>query len=429
VLSLLAVVTPLAALAVGCDGAPGGPLPIKTARSTEARIQQPTVVAGDATMLAAENAAFAVQLYGALSAQPGNVVLSPTSLSLAMAMMFAGARDVTADQIATTMHFALPPARLHPAFNALDLALASRAQPMADGTPQGTDGQPFALAIKNALWADQTQTLAPAFLDLLAENYGAGVQQVDFVGAPEPARLTINQWVADQTDGKIADLLPAGLIDPQTRLVLTNAVYLNAAWQTPFTEPTMNYPFHRADGSDVSVPMMMGKTGFSMASGAGYRAAELTYSGKALSMVVIVPDAGTFAGFEAALTAEQLAAILAALAPSGEGLLLPKFQFTLAFSLRETLSALGMPAAFTPEVADFSAIDDARDLFVRDVVHKTFIAVTEKGTEAAAATGAVEATVSAVTLLTVDRPFLFLIRDHETGALLFLGRVVDPSGP
>ncbi|HEX3694459.1 MAG TPA: serpin family protein [Polyangia bacterium] len=424
------MVTPLAALGFGCDGAPGGPLPIKTARSSEARILRPTVVAGDATMLAAENATFAVQLYGALSAQPGNVVLSPTSLSLAMATVYAGARDLTADQIATTLHFTLPAARLHPAFDALDLALNSRAQPASDGSlPLGTDGQPFALWIKNALWADQRQTLEPAFLDVLAENYGAGVQQVDFVGAPEPARLTINQWVAAETNGKIADLLPAGLIDPQTRLVLTDAVYLNAAWQTPFTEPTMNYPFHRADGSDVSVPMMRGKTGFSMAIGAGYHAAELTYSGKALSMVVIVPDAGTFAAFEAAFTAEQLAAILAALAPSGQGLLLPKFQFTLAFSLRDTLSALGMPAAFSPTDANFSAIDDARDLFVRDVVHKTFIAVTEKGTEAAAATGAVQATMSAVTLLAVDRPFLFLIRDHQTGALLFLGRVVDPSAP
>ena len=412
---------------LGCDGAPGGPLPIKTARSESLRTLQPAVPAADASALAEGNTAFALQLYGALSAQPGNLVLSPASISLATAMTFAGARMQTAEEMAATLHFTLPAARLHPAFDALDLALGSRAQPTANATAQGTDGQPFRLTLTNALWADQRQSLEPAFLDVLAENYGAGVQLVDFVLAPEPARLTINQWVADQTAGKLTDLLPPGLIDAQTRLVLTNAVYMNAAWQTPFTEPTMNYPFHRADGRDVSVPMMLGKDGFSMASGDGFRAAELTYSGGALAMLVIVPDAGTFASFEKVFNPEMLATIVAALAPSGDGLLLPRFQFTLAFSLRNTLSALGMPSAFMPETADFSGIDGVRDLFVRDVVHKTFIAVTEKGTEAAAATGVVLATHSAVSLLAVDRPFLFLIRDRPTGALLFLGRVVDPS--
>jgi serpin B len=173
--------------------------------------------------------------------------------------------------------------------------------------------------------------------------------------------------------------------------------------------------------------MMLGKRGFAMAAGSGFRAVELPYSGDQLSMVVIVPDAGTFPAFEAALTVDGLSSIIKSLAPSTDGLLLPKFQFTLAVSLRDTLSALGMPAAFVADSADFSGIDGAHDLFIRDVVHKTFIAVTEEGTEAAAATGVVLATKSAGPLLAVDRPFLFVVRDRPTGALLFLGHVVDPS--
>ncbi len=406
--ALIAMALPAGA---GCDGTPGGPLPVTTVRSAKVRIEKPTVLPGDAAVLAADNAAFALALYAALSAQPGNLVLSPASVSVAMAMTSAGARTQTAAQLATTLHFTLPAARLHPAFNALTQALATRAT----------------LALTNDLWVDQRQQLQAAFLDTLAENYGAGVRLVDFMGAPEPARLTINRWVAEQTAGRVADLLPPGIIAPDVRLVLTNAVYLNADWQTPFTEPTMNHPFHRADGTEVSVPMMLGKAGIAMATGSGYRAAELAYAGGALSMVVIVPDAGTFATFEGDLNADRLAAILDALIVSPIGLLLPRFQFSLAISLRDTLSAMGMPLAFTPDAADLSGIDGARDLFIRDVVEKTFIAVTERGTEAAGASGVVVATKSADPLLTVDRPFLFLIRDRPTGTLLFLGRVVDPT--
>jgi serpin B len=410
-----------------CDGTPGGPLPVKTTRSSKLRVDKPIVPAADADSLRDGNSAFALALLASLSTQPGNVVFAPASLSVALGMAFAGARAVTAQQMSSTLHFALPGPRLHAAFDALDLALGSRGEAVDGAPPQGTDGAPLRLSVSNALWVDGKQTLTPPFLDVLVENYGAGVQQVDFIGAPEPARLTINQWVATETAGKIADLLPPGLITPMVRLVLTNAIYLNAAWKAPFTEPTMSYPFHRADGSDVAVPMMLGKRGFAMAAGSGFRAVELPYSGDQLSMVVIVPDAGTFPAFEAALTVDGLSSIIKSLAPSTDGLLLPKFQFTLAVSLRDTLSALGMPAAFVADIADFSGIDGAHDLFIRDVVHKTFIAVTEEGTEAAAATGVVLATKSAGPLLAVDRPFLFVVRDRPTGALLFLGHVVDPS--
>src|SRR5258708_5208644 len=227
--ALIAMALPAGA---GCDGTPGGPLPVTTVRSAKVRIEKPTVLPGDAAVLAADNAAFALALYAALSAQAGNLVLSPASVSVAMAMTSAGARTQTAAQLATTLHFTLPAARLHPAFNSLTQALATRAT----------------LALTNDLWVDQRQQLQAAFLDTLAENYGAGVRLVDFMGAPEPARLTINRWVADQTAGRVADLLPPGIIAPDVRLVLTNAVYLNADWQTPFPQPTLHHPFHPADG-------------------------------------------------------------------------------------------------------------------------------------------------------------------------------------
>lgn len=405
----IALAFALAALGA-CDGTPGGPLPVTTARSSKIRVEKPAVPTGDAAALADGNTAFALALYDQLRAQPGNIVFSPASVSLAMAMTYAGARNQTETQMAAALHFTLPPARLHPAMNALGQALARH------------------VTLANDLWVDRTQVLEGAFLDTLAENYGAGVQQLDFAGAPEPARQTINRWIADETAGRIADLLPPGIIDPMVRLVLTNAVSLNAGWQTPFTDPTKNYPFHRADGSDVSVPMMLGKTGFAMGAGPGYRAVELDYADGALSMVVIVPDAGTFADFEVALTPEALKTVVNGLTFSFDGLLLPKWQFTLAVSLRNTLAALGMPAAFAADQADFSGMDGVRDLFITDVVEKATITVSEKGTEAAAASGVIAERASAVDqILAVDRPFLFLIRDRPTGALLFLGRVLDPS--
>ena len=404
------VLAALAGIALGgCDGMPGGPLPVTTSRSDKARVASPPVPSDDAAALAEGNAAFALSLYDQLRGQPGNIVLSPASVSLALAMTYAGARSATATQMAAALHFTLPSERLHPAMNALSQALAPR------------------VTLANDLWADRTQTLQAAFLDTLAEDYGAGVQLVDFAGAPEAARQTINGWVAGETAGRIGDLLPAGIITPVVRLVLTNAVYLKADWKTPFTEPTMSYPFHRADGSEVSVPMMLGKTGFAMSAGAGYRAAELDYADGALSMVVIVPDLGTFGDFEAALTPAMLATILGGLAPGTDGLLLPRWTFSLAVSLADTLAALGMPAAFAAGMADFSGIDGARDLFITDIVGKAFISVAEQGTEAAAATGVVVARLAAVPVLAADRPFLFVIRDRPTGALLFVGRVVDPS--
>jgi serpin B len=398
----------------GCGGSPSTG---QVVQSSAARITAP-VDAGDLAALAAGNDAFAVDLYQTLRTGAGNMVFAPESLSLALAMTYGGAGGNTATQMATALHFTLPPERLRPAFDSLDLAL---------NAPVSASGA-FRLTVANAVWAQQGGLVLPAFLDLLAQNYGAGVRLADFASAPETARQSINQWVSDRTAGKIPELLPVGTIVPMTRMVLTNAIYFKADWQTPFSPHSSMGTFQTAAGP-VSVPMMSGTFSVPVWTGTGYAAASLPYAGGTTSMVVIVPDAGTFEAFEAALTADSLQAVLnGAATAQPQSLLLPRFTVGQHFSVKEALMALGMTDAFDVARADFSGIDGALDLYVTHVIQQANVAVDEQGTEAAAATGVVVG-IKGVSLqrLDVDRPFIFLIRDDATGATLFMGRVLDPS--
>jgi serpin B len=264
------------------------------------------------------------------------------------------------------------------------------------------------------------------FLDTLAVNYGAGLHVLDFLGDPDGSRTVINDWVEDRTNDRIEDLLPQGSITVDTRLVLTNAIYFSAAWDDPF-EPgdTRPAPFTLADGSTVDVPTLhQTSQSYRYGEGDGFRAAELPYDGEQLSMVVVVPD--DLASFEASMTGATLAQITDSLEGAEVELALPKFDFDAPLGLKEHLMALGMKDAFL--AADFSGIDGTRNLVITDVLHKGFVAIDEKGTEAAAATAVIigETSVPEHRQLTVDRPFVFLIRDIPTGAILFVGRVVDP---
>jgi serpin B len=253
---------------------------------------------------------------------------------------------------------------------------------------------------------------------------------LDFASAPEEARTTINEWVSEQTEERIKDLIPQGAIDALTRLVLTNAIYFNAAWANPFEEAaTHDGPFHLLDGSEASVPLMKQTEGFGYAEGEGYQAVELPYDGRELAMVVLLPREGQFEEFEGGLDAAQAEQIIGSLAYRQVALTMPKFEFESEFMLRDTLAALGMAEAFS-EQADFSGMTGQRDLFISDVVHKAFVSVDENGTEAAAATAVIMKLTAAVeepAEMTMDRPFIFLIRDLETGAILFVGRVVEPG--
>jgi serpin B len=368
---------------------------------------------------------FAFDLYHALAAEDGNLFYSPYSISLALAMTYAGARGETEQQMADTLHFTLSQDRLHPAFNGLDLDLASRGQ-----GARGTDEEAFRLNIVNAIWGQEDYSFLNEFLDVLARNYGAGLRLVDFEKEAEKARVTINDWVADETEGKIEDLIPPGVINDLTRLVLTNAIYFNAAWLNPFQESaTVDGPFHALDGREVQVPMMSQLASFGYAEGEGYQAVELPYDGQELSMVIVLPDAGGFEASEGGLNADFFSSLAEDLTQRQVALTMPRFKYESSFSLKDTLTELGMPIAFL-DTADFSGMNGEGGLYIRDVLHKAFVSVDEKGTEAAAATAVVVGDTSAPSPdveLTIDRPFVFLIRDVQTGALLFAGRLLDPT--
>jgi serpin B len=432
--SRLLPLTLLAALGggalAGCSGSTSSPGAVAMARSSLARDLSPSVTAAESAELAAGNTAFAIDLYKAIASAPSsagaNVFFSPFSVSESLAMTYAGAGGETASQLAKTLHFTLAAARLHPAFDALDLALASRGK-----AAQGTNGQPFRLHVANSLWGQKTLAFEAPFLDTLAVSYGAGVALEDFVTDAEKARVSINGWVSDQTQAKIRDLLPSGSLGTDTRFVIVNAVYFDARWATPFDPAsTKDGPFHRADGTAVTVPLMHEWAELPYAEGPGWQAVSLPYDGDELSLLAILPAEGTLAAFESALTAETLGSIVSGLGVAGVTLTFPRFkQAPDGVSLKGLLRGLGATDAFDDTRADFTGITRTEPLVLTDVVHKAFIDLDEQGTEAAAATGVIGGTTSAPAknvTLTVDRPFLFAIRDDATGAILFVGRVMTP---
>ncbi len=395
-------------------------------KSDKERITSPDVSTSEQALLVEGNSAFAFELYQALKGEEGNLFYSPYSISLALAMTYAGASGETAQQMADTLQLLLDQDKLHPAFNWLDAELAKRGE-----GAEGKDGEGFRLNIVNAIWGQKDYEFLSDFLDVLAENYGAGLRILDFMTETEKSRLTINDWVSDQTEGRIEDLIPQGAIDELTRLVLTNAIYFNAAWEYPFDEDmTADGPFYLLDGGQVTVPMMKQTESFGYTEGEGYQAVELLYDGDELSMVIFLPEAGEFEAFEEGLQAQQVCDIISGLQPTEVALTMPQFEFDSEFSLKDTLAGMGMPIAFSPHDADFSGMTGKPELFISDVVHKAFVAVDEAGTEAAAATAVIVGTTAVPeppVKVTLDRPFIFLIRDIETGAILFVGRVMNPG--
>lgn len=396
----------------------------QTLKSDKQRVLSPIVDQTDLTALVDGNNAFAFDAYQTLK-DDGDLFYSPYSISLALAMTYAGANGDTAQQMAKTLHFTLPQEQLHPAFNSLETKLSQRGQ-----GAKGKDAKGFRLNIVNAIWGQKGYTFLQKFLDTLAENYGAGIRILDFMNAPEPSRLTINNWVSDQTEGQIKDLIPQGAIDAMTRLVLTNAIYFNAAWQYPFQkDATSDGTFYLLQGDKITVPMMRETESLGYAEGNDYQAVELPYDGRELSMLILLPQSGQFTAFEKSFDAKKADAIIQSLASKRIALTMPKFEFTSSFSLKNALSTMGMPVAFTDN-ADFSGMDGKRDLFISAVLHKAFVSVDEAGTEAAAATAVIIAATAMPVgpiELTINRPFIFLIRDNQTGTILFIGRVMNPG--
>jgi serpin B len=382
----------------------------------------------DATLqtLVEGNNEFAFDLYKQLIAgEDGNLFYSPYSISLALAMTYAGASGQTAEQMAEVLHFMLTDNELHAAFNKLAIELNKRNTARPNYGIQGVQ-----LNIANAIWGQQDYEFMQAFLNVLAENYDAGMRTLDYQSDPEGCRQIINDWVSEQTNGKIKDLIPEGGITPLTRLVLTNAIYFKATWLYPFEEENTDGNFYLADGRTVSVPMIHQTAMFNYKDGRNYRAVELTYDNNTMSMVIIVPDKGSFEDFETALTAESMISIVSSLDDQKLNLSMPKFKFEYQTGLKDILQAMGMTDAFN-EAADFSKMTMIEALFIADVLHKAYVSVDEKGTEAAAATAVMMAGSAPPKDepidFTIDRPFIFLIMDNVTDSILFIGRVMNPA--
>jgi serine protease inhibitor len=372
-----------------------------------------------AAAVAASNK-FGFDLYARIKAGPDNAICSPVSAAVALTMAWAGARGETEREMARALSLdATEPNETHAAFAALLDALNRR---------NGKEG--VTLQVADRLWGQKHVDFHPAYLQILGDRYRAPLEAVDFLHATEKARLAINRWAAAKTHDRIREVLHPGDLDSQTRLVLTNAVYLKAAWQVEFAkEATVDGPFTSPTGKVVA-KMMETQAGFRYGRAQGVRILELGYRGD-LSMVIVLPDA-----------VDGLEAVENRLAASYQGWLkvlrfkridleLPRWTVRSRLTLADALAAMGMPTAFTM-AADFSGMADVRPLFIHKILQEAFIDVDEAGTEAAAVTAVVEGTASLMIPTDqpipfhADHPFLYLIRDKKTGAVLFIGRVVDP---
>lgn len=405
------------------DGAPPGDGELRLASSEVERSPGSVAAIPDAV---ASVGALAAGLYGALAREPGNLVFSPYSVAVALAMTLNGARGRTASEMRDVLS-AADTHRLDEGLDALTLHLEGLA-----GPTRRVDGSKATVALDaaNALFGQRGTAWEEPFLDDLARYFGAGMRLVDYATATEAARTLINDWTAEQTHDRIAEIVPAGILSDLTRLVLVNAVYLRAPWETPFDPTsTQDRPF-RTDTGTRDVPTMTAGLDFSgYARGEGWEAVRLPYAGGSLAMTIVLPAEGELERVSAAVAGGALPSMLGAPRPMPVQLSLPKWKFRTEAPLGDVLTALGMPTAFDPERADFGAMTRQERLFVAAVLHEGFIAVDEEGTEAAAATAVVMDTTSAPLYreVVVDRPFLFVVHDVEYLAPLFVGRVSDPT--
>lgn len=411
---LLALVGILAVL--GCSGADGDSV---REIPREAQRDLAAVVEGGNLL--------AVDLYKKLGEGGGNLFFSPLSLSTALAMTSAGAAGETKEEMEEVLHFPVDVETVHPSFGALAMSL-----------DQGASADGYRLDIANRLWGQPDFEFEEEFLAVSKQHYGAGFETLDFAGAPEKARETINRWVEERTSNRIQELLPPGSIQTLTRLVLTNAVYFKGDWLNQFDrKSTQKAPFYADGERSVETPMMMRKGGYRYVRYPDFQVIELPYVGEDLSMIVVLPAARDgLAAIEAQLSEEKLTGWIRALAQKEVTVYLPRFEMNTGFAMKDTLSDMGMASAFVPpqegdpDSADFSGLTGARDLYIDGVFHKAFVKVDEEGTEAAAATGVTIGLTSMPLepeVFRADHPFLFLVWDRVTGSILFMGRLVDPG--
>lgn len=394
----------------------------RRAPSHEARrppaVAGPSTPAADQKHVVAGATAFALDLYARLRTRKGNVFLSPWSITTALGMTYAGAKGITAREMAKALHFSLPQSRLHPALGAVQSLLKP--------------GKGDVLAVANRIYPQSGLALLPPFVRTLKSSYGTTVQPLDFKTRFEPARKTINAWVLHRTQKRIRNLLHRGDLDQTTRMVLVNAIYFKGSWAHAF-DKSATHPaaFQRAQGKTVKVPMMHQTRRFGYGALGDTAILELPYKGSRLAMVVLLPKRPDgLTRLEKTLTPQKLTRALATLRPRKVSVYLPRFKLTARFQLKKQLQALGVRAAFTDR-ANFRGIATQELLKISKVIHQATCDVAEEGTVAAAATAVIMARVggrpAAPPEFRADHPFLILIRDRKTGAILFLGRLADPT--
>jgi serpin B len=358
---------------------------------------------------------FALDFYAQLKDEGKNIFFSPYSISVALAMTYEGARGKTAEEMQSVFHFPENDSLRRSAFAWLY-------------NNMNKEEKEYILSTANALWAHEGYKFLDEYFDLIERYYMGKVTNLDFVNEAEKSREKINAWVEEQTNGKIKDLIPKGKINEWTRLVLTNAIYFKGNWLKQFDkDKTKEWDFRVSSDKTVKVPMMSmpGET-FNYTATQDLQILELPYNGEDLSMLILLPKEGSMDSLEEALTLENLANWRNSLTEYEIDIYVPKFKFETKYDMNQILMDLGMPTAFSDK-ADFSGMDGTRRLSIGFVIHQGFVEVNEKGTEAAAATAVGMIETSVPPSFVADHPFIFLIQDRDSGNILFLGKVVDPT--
>lgn len=398
---------------------PGGTPSVGGPSSCEATLATPSAGALD---VADSSDAFGWDLYQSIAdAQDGNLFFSPFSITAALSMTYAGAAGETAEEMADVLYVSSDDESYHSGYGELIRTILPQPEDCA-----------VELSIANRLFGQEGFPWLTPFLDITANDYGAPLEDIDFGADPEQARAYINDWVAEQTADRITDLLPPGILTADTVMVLTNAIYFKANWMEAFKESqTLDGVFSLADGSTVTTPLMYRSGEANLARVGNVSALELPYDGGLQSMVVLLPDdTSALPELEAGLSNDFVDEVMDAMVavPDAE-VLLPRFSIDARVDLKQRLVELGMPTAFQKGAANLTnmAGPEAANLFILDALHRAFIEVNEAGSEAAAATAVVVNNESAGPGFYANHPFVFLIRDNATGAVLFLGRVSDPT--
>jgi serpin B len=362
---------------------------------------------------------FALDLFGTVSENGENIVISPFSIYLSLSMTYAGAAAETGRQMEEVLRIQGSTLALHQELEHLTDLLSG---PRADGSEEAY------LHIVNSLWAQTGHAFRPEFLETISEYYSAELENLDFTASPESSAVHINRWADESTMGRIPAVLPPGSITQATRLVLASTAYFTADWGRQFDPfSTTDREWYLPDGNEIMVPTMYISDHFNICRGNGYRAVELPYRDTSVSMLIVLPDSGMMTEVEAMLSVDFIREITSELDDGSIHLRLPKFSTEASFELKESLMELGMIDAFGPD-ADFSGMDGTRWLYVSGAYHQGYVAVDEFGTEAAGASSVVLAKLNGESGsdFFIDRPFIFLIRDRSTGIILFMGRIMDP---